>query len=148
KDFGEQGFFGKLFGKGSDEINNYIVFGPNSQARSEEPEIVEANPFGLKNMLGNVAEYTADWYAEDAYEKLQNGATNPKGPTTGEEHVIRGGSFRSEVGEVRSAARDFTKTEAWMKTDPQMPKSVWWLSDCNYVGFRVVCEFDEKTGKN
>jgi hypothetical protein len=32
-----------------------------------------------------------------------------------------------------------------MKTDPQMPKSIWWLSDCNYVGFRVVCEFDENT---
>lgn len=25
-------------------------------------------------------------------------------------------------------------------TDPQMPKSIWWYSDCNHVGFRVVCE--------
>jgi hypothetical protein len=27
-----------------------------------------------------------------------------------------------------------------------MPKSIWWYSDCFNVGFRVVCEFNEKTG--
>ncbi len=148
KDFGEKGFIGKLFGKGSDEINNYITFSANSQLKTAEPENIEANPFGLKNMLGNAAEYCSDWYAEDAYQQLQDGITNPKGPASGDEHVIRGGSFKSEIGEVRSAARDFTKSTAWMKTDPQMPKSIWCLSDCNYISFRVVCEFDNKTGKN
>lgn len=148
KDFGEKGFIGKLFGKGSNEINNYIIFNANSKLRTAKPESVEANPFGLKNMLGNTAEYCLDWYAEDAYGQLQTGASNPKGPAEGENHVIRGGSFKSEIGEVRSAARDFTKRKEWMKTDPQMPKSIWWLSDCNYVSFRVVCEYDEKTGKN
>ena len=147
KDFGEKGFIGKMFGRGSDEINNYIIFSANSQMKTAEPENIEANPFGLKNMLGNAAEYCSDWYAENAYEQLQNGATNPVGPLSGDEHVIRGGSFKSEIGEVRSAARDFTKSTAWMKTDPQMPKSIWWLSDCNYISFRVVCEYDAKTGK-
>jgi len=147
KDFGEKGFIGRLFGKGSDEINNYIIFSANSQMKTAEPENIEANPFGLKNMLGNAAEYCSDWYAENAYEQLQNGVTNPVGPLSGDEHVIRGGSFKSEIGEVRSAARDFTKSTAWMKTDPQMPKSIWWLSDCNYISFRVVCEYDAKTGK-
>ena len=98
-------------------------------------------------MLGNAAEYCSDWYAEDAYEKLTDGVTDPQGPASGEEHVVRGGSFRSPVGEVRSASRDYTKTEDWLKTDPQMPKSEWWLSDCNFISFRVVCEFDEKTEK-
>ncbi len=148
KDFDEKGFFGKLFGKGDNIIDNYVIYSKNSQLKTAEPEKVEANPFGLKNMLGNAEEYCSDWYAEDAYEKLQNGTTNPKGPVSGKEHVIRGGSFKSEIGEVRSAARDFTKSVAWMKTDPQMPKSIWWLSDCNYISFRVVCDFDNKTGKN
>ncbi len=148
KDFGEKGFIGKLFGKGSDEINSYITYSANSQLKTAEPENIEANPFGLKNMLGNTAEYCSDWYAEDAYQQLQDGITNPKGPASGDEHVIRGGSFKSEIGEVRSAARDFTKSTAWMKTDPQMPKSMWWLSDCSYISFRVVCEYDTKTGKN
>ena len=110
--------------------------------------MVEPNPYGLKNILGNAAEYCSDWYAEDAYDKLTDGASDPKGPESGDEHVIRGGSFRSPVGEVRSASRDYTKTEEWLKTDPQMPKSKWWLSDCNFISFRVVCEFNEKTGKN
>ena len=50
------------------------------------------------------------------------------------------------AGLLRSAARDYTRTEAWLRTDPQMPKSIWWYSDCFNVGFRVVCEFDAKTG--
>nr|WP_319510861.1 SUMF1/EgtB/PvdO family nonheme iron enzyme [uncultured Draconibacterium sp.] len=147
KDFKEKNFIGKLFGKGSDIINNYVVYEKNSSLKTAKPDVVEANPFGLKNMLGNAAEYCSDWYTEDAYSKLNDGVTDPKGPASGEEHVIRGGTFKSPVGEVRSAARDYTRTEEWMKTDPQMPKSIWWLSDCNSIGFRVVCEFDENTGK-
>lgn len=148
KDFGAKGFFGKLFGKTSDLIDQYIVYEENSKAKTQKPSAVEPNPYGLKNMLGNTMEYCSDWYAEDAYEKLPNGATDPKGPATGEEHVVRGGSFKSSIGEVRNASRDYTKSEEWMKTDPQMPKSIWWLSDCNSVSFRVVCEYDENTGKN
>jgi hypothetical protein len=71
---------------------------------------------------------------------------DPKGPEEGTEHVIRGGSFHSTADVLRSAARDYTRTEAWLRTDPQMPKSIWWYSDCFNVGFRVVCEYDEKTG--
>jgi len=50
------------------------------------------------------------------------------------------------AGRVRSAARNHTMTDEWLKTDPQIPKSMWWYSDCYHVGFRVVCEFDENTG--
>lgn len=147
KDFAEKGFFGKLFGKSSDSINYYVIYEKNSMEKTQEPDAVLPNPFGLKNMLGNVAEYCSDWYAPDAYEKLQDGATDPKGPASGEEHVIRGGYFKSPAGDVRCASRDYTRSVEWLKTDPQMPKSIWWLSDCDYIGFRVVCEFDEKTGK-
>ena len=106
---------------------------------------MKENPFGLKNMAGNVAEFCADYYAPNAYKT--GALVNPKGPTTGEEHVIRGGSFKSDAKDVRSAARDFTKTKAWLVTDPQMPKSVWWYSDCIDNGFRVVCEADSIVGE-
>lgn len=148
RDFSQKGFFSKLFGKENNIIDQYVIYATNSQGKTEVPDAVQPNPFGLKNMLGNIMEYCSDWYAEDAYEMLQDGVTDPKGPLTGEEHVVRGGTFKSPVDEVRSAARDYTRMEDWMRTDPQMPKSIWWLSDCNSVGFRVVCEFDEKTGKN
>lgn len=147
KDFDKKGFIGNLFGKTSTVINEYVVYQPNSQMKTVEPDAVKANPFGLKNMLGNVAEYCQDWYSLDAYSKLQDGVQDPIGPESGEEHVIRGGHYKSEISDVRCASRDYTKSEAWLKTDPQMPKSIWWLSDCNYISFRVVCDFDEKTGK-
>lgn len=147
KDFGKKGFPASLFKKPSVEIHSYVIFEGNSGLKTQEPEAVETNPFGLKNMLGNAAEYCSDWYAEDAYAQLADNSTDPKGPVSGEEHVVRGGYFRSKVGDVRSASRDYTRTVDWLKTDPQMPKSIWWLSDCNYISFRVVCEFDEKTGK-
>jgi sulfatase modifying factor 1 len=146
KDFSGKGFLKKLFGKTNEIINKYIIFKENSQGKTQESGKVEPNPFGLKNMLGNAAEYCSDWYSPETYSKLSNGAINPKGPESGKEHVVRGGSFNSEPGEVRSASRDFTRTEEWLKTDPQMPKSIWWLSDCNYISFRVVCEFDNRTG--
>jgi formylglycine-generating enzyme len=55
--------------------------------------------------------------------------------------VIRGGSFKSSARDLRVARRDFTRTQEWLDTDPQIPKSIWWYSDANHVGFRVVCEY-------
>jgi hypothetical protein len=54
--------------------------------------------------------------------------------------VVRGGSFSSDAKDLRVAGRDYSRTEEWLKTDPQSPKSIWWLSDCIKIGFRVVCE--------
>jgi sulfatase modifying factor 1 len=129
-------------------INRYIIYRGNSQLKTQTPDRVKANPFGLKNLPGNVAEFCADWYQPDAYSHYPDGVIkNPKGPDSGEEHVVRGGSFLDLAGNVRSAARSQTRTDEWLKTDPQIPKSIWWYSDCFNVGFRVVCEFDSKTGK-
>lgn len=147
KRFSRNGFWKKLTGIDTTKINTYVVYALNSQGKTQEPGKVKANPFGLKNMLGNVAEFCSDWYSPDAYKNLTDGATDPKGPASGEEKVIRGGSFKSEAESLRCAARDYTRTTDWMKTDPQVPKSIWWYSDSNMVGFRVVCEYDEKTGK-
>ncbi|HZL11234.1 MAG TPA: SUMF1/EgtB/PvdO family nonheme iron enzyme [Prolixibacteraceae bacterium] len=147
KKYSKNRLMNKIFGADTTNINRYIIYSGNSMDKTQKPEMVKPNPFGLKNMLGNVAEFCSDWYASDAYSTLNDGVKDPKGPASGTEKVIRGGSFKSEPTEVRCAARDFTQNEAWMRTDPQIPKSVWWYSDCNMVGFRVVCELDETTGK-
>jgi formylglycine-generating enzyme len=143
-----QGLRGRLAGNDTTVINSYVIYAANSRSRTAESSVVRANPFGLKNMLGNVAEFCSDWYSEDAYSAYPDGIIrNPAGPDDGTEKVIRGGSFRDGADRVRVAARAATQTEAWQRTDPQMPKSRWWYSDCNFVGFRVVCEYDAGTGR-
>ncbi|MDD4646085.1 MAG: SUMF1/EgtB/PvdO family nonheme iron enzyme [Bacteroidales bacterium] len=128
-------------------INRYVVYKENSQAKTQEPSFVLANPYGLKNMLGNVAEFCSDWYAPDTYSRYKEPLVDPKGPAKGTEHVVRGGSYKSPADQVRVAARESTHTQDWLRTDPQSPKSIWWYSDCFFVGFRVVCEYDANTGK-
>ena len=97
------------------------------------------NPFGLKNMLGNVMEYTADKYDPEAYKKRGANTVDPI-TTEGDEWVVRGGYYNSDAIDVRSASRYHTDHDDWMRTDPQQPKSIWWYSDIKGIGFRVVCE--------
>jgi len=94
-------------------------------------------------MLGNVMEYCSDYYAEDAYSALTDGVKDPKGPESGTEYVVRGGSYLNDAADLRSAARDHTRHDDWLRTDPQNPKSIWWYSDIRGIGFRVVCEVPE-----
>ena len=146
--FQKSGLRAKISKNDTAVINSYVIYRENSPSKTQEPSRVKANPFGLKNMAGNVAEFCSDWYQADAYSLYPGeNIKDPKGPESGEEHVVRGGSFLNMAGSVRSAARGQTQTEDWLRTDPQIPKSIWWYSDCFNVGFRVVCEFDENTGK-
>jgi formylglycine-generating enzyme required for sulfatase activity len=141
--FSQDRFWNKIFGIDTAIINSHIVYIANSEGKTRLPSAVKTNPFGLVNTLGNVKEFCSDWYAEDTYSSFAEGRTtiDPKGPAAGKEYVIRGGSFFSDAGNVRIADRDFTKHDKWLLTDPQIPKSLWWYSDCNDVGFRVICEY-------
>lgn len=141
KKFSNSGFMRKFFSAKTDSISSYVIYVNNSNNRTQEPLMVLPNPFGLKNMLGNVMEYCADKYDPEAYAKTPDNVTAPI-VTEGTEWVVRGGSYTSDASEVRVAARDYTKHDVWLKTDPQQPKSIWWYSDIRGIGFRVVCEPD------
>ena len=142
KTFSNMGFWRKFKSASTDGISSYVIYTNNSKNRTQEPDAVKANPFGLKNMLGNVWEYCADKYDPNAYSKAGDNSINPL-VTEGDEYVIRGGNYDSDASDVRCAARSFTKNDEWLKTDPQQPKSIWWYSDIRGIGFRIVCEADE-----
>ena len=142
--FSAEGFLKGVFKADTAVIASNVVYAANSGNRTQEPSRVAANPFGLRNMLGNVMEYCSDFYAEDAYSALQDGAVDPRGPQSGTEYVVRGGYYASDAADVRCAARSHTEHDAWLRTDPQNPKSIWWYSDIKGIGFRVVCEVPEE----
>ncbi|MEE9431991.1 MAG: SUMF1/EgtB/PvdO family nonheme iron enzyme [Melioribacteraceae bacterium] len=145
-DYTSKGFWKSLIGADTNRIASYVIYKENSGNKTSTYETIMPNPFGLLNMLGNVKEFCSDFYSDDTYNiyTSSSNVTNPTGPQTGTEHVVKGGSYKSDASELRIASRDFTKHKNWMMTDPQIPKSLWWYSDCKDVGFRVVCEFTEE----
>ena len=78
------------------------------------------SPYGVFQMAGNVAEWTADWYDANYYKTAPD--RNPKGPDTGTQKAFRGGGWIDSVPSVRPAQRN--------GTDPN--------TKMNWLGFRCA----------
>ena len=62
------------------------------------------NSWGLYDMHGNVAEWCNDIYSETYYQ--QSEGKDPRGPSSGDKRVLRGGGWSSSEEGCRSAARN------------------------------------------
>lgn len=79
---------------------------------NEDPPPTEAvgnyppNALGIYDMAGNVWEWCSDWFHPGYYYDSPN--RNPKGPDTGFEKVLRGGSWISKLWDLRVANRNYS----------------------------------------
>lgn len=63
----------------------------------------DVSSFGVADGAGNVMEWVADWYGEDAYRDPAE--RNPRGPGHGMFRVLRGGGYTSHGTDVRITSR-------------------------------------------
>jgi len=92
------------------------------------------NAWGLYDMLGNVMEWTLDQYAP--YTAAP--AENPRvGSTAPYPHAVRGGSWNDDEARLTCTAR-VPSDPSWKKLDPQLPKSIWYMTNAQWLGFRLV----------
>jgi formylglycine-generating enzyme required for sulfatase activity len=118
------------------QADEYAWYFANSDSKYQKVGKKKPNPWGLYDMIGNVAEWVMDGYIADAYTKLP--AENPWNVGFAEyPHVARGGSWDDDPELLRVAARR-PSAPAWKMRDPQLPKSKWYLTDAQFLGFRIV----------
>jgi len=71
------------------------------------PGSFAANPLGIYDLGGNVAEWTHDLYTIEVSSGFDV-MVDPMGPSVGEQHVIRGSSYlQGEVANLRLTYRDY-----------------------------------------
>ena len=90
----------------------------NAKRRTHQLASRKPDRIGLYDLHGNVAEWC----------RLEKGS---------DEFVLAGTCYLDgeiDCGKIRQPVPQ------WNDTDPQIPKSIWWLADAPFAGFRVVCD--------
>ncbi len=101
-----------------DKVAEFAWCKENAEGKTHAVGTAKADALGLFDMGGNASEWCTD--------------AEGKG-------VTLGGTFRDAADAV-GCGSVVPYSSDWNASDPQFPKSKWWLADGGFVGFRVVCE--------
>src|SRR5262245_5132260 len=101
-------------------LDDVAWFEGNSGKNSHEVGLKKPNALGLYDIFGNAWENCLEPFAPPA-----------QGP------VVRGGGWNTVAKEVRAGKRQSVPDD-WAERDPKRPLRLWWLTDGNFVGFRLV----------
>lgn len=134
------------FGASSDSLDTYAWHYGNSDETYQRVGQKAANPWGIFDMHGNVAEWTLDEYSTTFYEELTDSLANDPWqlPTRLHPRTVRGGAYDDNPDALRCGARLRSDLD-WKRRDPQIPRSMWWNTDSPFVGFRIVRPFVQPT---
>jgi len=111
-------YFCEAGGDRGGELDDVAWYDDNSDLMTGSIGSKAPNGFGLLDTLGNVAEW----------------AVGRDGKM-----VIKGGAYWDVAEDVHCAQREIY-TSDWNTSDPQFPKSKWWMADAPFAGFRLVME--------
>src|SRR5688572_13723919 len=126
------------FGDDASKLKDYAWTANNSDFKYQKVGRKKPNPWGLYDMHGNLTEWCLDQYSATAYQRTGDTADPWLRATKPYPHVARGGHWDDEDAAMfRSAVRRFSD-KSWKQQDPQLPKSIWYHTDAQWLGFRVV----------
>ena len=126
------------FGDDLSKLDDYAWHDGNSNFKYQKVGTKKPNPWGLYNMHGNVSEWTVDQFIPEIYSTYKEVVSNPfQFGKSLYPRAVRGGSWMDKPEKLRAAHR-IASTPDWKFQDPQLPKSIWYHTDAQFLGFRVI----------